>query len=114
MPAQSHASLSQRAMTYGLRTFTALVLVYLIVPVLIVLPLSFSSGQVLAFPMPGLSLQWYRDFFTNPLWTGALANSVIIAVITTTIATLMGTLAAIGLHNSRFRLKSLVMGILVL
>src|SRR4051812_23731537 len=109
MAVQCHAGLSQRAMTYGLRTLTALILVYLIVPVLVVLPLSFSSGQVLAFPMPGLSLQWYHDFFTNPLWTGALANSVVIAVVATTIATLTGTLAAIGLHNSRFRLKSLVM-----
>jgi putative spermidine/putrescine transport system permease protein len=63
--------------------------------------------------MPGWSLQWYVEFFTNPLWTGALANSLLIGSAATVLATALGTLAALGLHGSRFYLKPLIVGLLV-
>src|SRR5690606_12401259 len=98
---------------FALWVFTALVLAYLVLPILVVIPLSFTSGQLLVFPMPGVSLQWYEDFFTNPLWTGALWNSLFIGVVTTVLATALGTLAALGLHNSKFRFKSVVVALLI-
>lgn len=110
----AYASPSQRFLYIAMRVMTGLVLAFLVCPVLIVLPLSFTSGSVLTFPLPGISLQWYEDFFSNPLWTGALANSVFIGVISTVVATLAGTLAAIGIHGSDFKLKSVIVGILIL
>lgn len=101
------------AARFALWVFTALVLAYLVLPILVVIPLSFTSGQLLVFPMPGVSLQWYEDFFTNPLWTGALWNSLFIGVVTTVFATALGTLAALGLHNSKFRFKSVVVALLI-
>ncbi|MEQ8296331.1 MAG: ABC transporter permease [Nitratireductor sp.] len=96
-----------------MRGFVGLILAYLVLPILVVIPLSFTAGQLLVFPIPGYSLQWYEDFFTNPLWTGALWNSVLIGVATTVLATILGTLAALGLHGSQFRLKPVVVALLI-
>ena len=52
---------------YGL---VILIFAYLLFPILIVIPLSFSSGKYLTFPPPGFSLQWYANFFTRSAWTG--------------------------------------------
>ena len=97
----------------GIRAFAVAVLVFLVAPIFVVFPLSFTAGQLLVFPLPGWSLQWYREFFTSPLWTGALLNSLFVGIVTTIVATLLGTMAALGLHGARFRLKPLVMALLV-
>lgn len=112
MAIPSHATPAERAVHVGLRLFTALVLAFLVVPIFVVFPLSFTSGQLLIFPLPGWSLQWYEDFFTNDLWMGALLNSVLIGVAATVVATMLGTAAALGLHGSRFRLKPWIVGLL--
>ena len=109
----AHMTRGERAVFAGSRIFAGLVFVFLVAPIFVVLPLSFTSGQLLVFPLPGLSLQWYREFFTNPLWRGALGNSVFIGVVTTICATTLGTAAALGLHGARFRLKPFVMALLV-
>jgi putative spermidine/putrescine transport system permease protein len=113
MALPAYATPLERAAHIGLRVFAGAVFLYLILPIFVVFPLSFTAGQLLVFPLPGWSLQWYRDFFTNPLWTGALANSLFVGAVVTVIATTLGTLAALGLHGSRFRLKPLVVGLLV-
>jgi len=112
MAIPSHATPLERAVHVGLRLFTGLVMAFLVVPIFVVFPLSFTSGQLLIFPLPGWSLQWYEDFFTNDLWMGALLNSVVIGVAATIVATVLGTAAALGLHGSRFRLKPWIVGLL--
>ena len=62
----------ERALFYAGWVFTGLVLLFLIAPILAVIPLSFNAEPYFSYPMPGLSLQWYRDFFGNERWTGAL------------------------------------------
>jgi putative spermidine/putrescine transport system permease protein len=69
-------------------------------------------GKAFSYPMPGVSLRWY-SFFFNDRWTIALKNSAIIAVCTTIVATILGTLAALGLSRARFPARALVMGILI-
>ena len=113
MAAPAHATRIERVAHLALRVFAGLVLAYLVAPVFVVVPLSFTSSQLLVFPLPGWSLQWYHDFFTNPLWTGALANSLFVGVIVMLTATALGTLAALGLHGSRSSWKALVLGLLV-
>ena len=67
----------------------ALIVVYLIAPMIIVLIISFSSAPFLAFPPPGLSLQWYRKLFGDPEWLGSLITSVQIMLPTGIMATVL-------------------------
>ncbi len=113
MAAATHIPATERAVLIGSRIFTTLVFIFLIAPIFVVVPLSLTAGQLLVFPLPGLSLQWYREFFTSPLWTGALANSVFVALVTTVAATTLGTTAALGLHGARFRFKPILVALLV-
>lgn len=85
-----------RAVVCGLIVF------YLIAPMIIILIISFSSAQFLAFPPPGFSLQWYRKLFADAAWLDALITSVQIMMPTGTIATVLGTAAAVGIARGRF------------
>ena len=55
-----------------------LVAAFLLAPILAILPLSFSAGSFLFYPLPGVSLRWYRDFFGSDFWLPALWNSLLI------------------------------------
>lgn len=93
--------------------FCTAVLIYLIAPILAIMPLSFNSEPFFTYPMPALSLRWYRDFFTDERWLDAVKNSSIIAISTTILATSIGTLAALGLARSNFPMRALVMAFLI-
>ncbi|KAA5614776.1 ABC transporter permease [Rhodovastum atsumiense] len=86
---------------------------FLMAPVLAVLPLSFSSGSYLVYPLPGFSLRWYEDFLTSARWMTALRNSMIVGVSATALAMLLGTLAALGLAQWRSRFKPLVLALVL-
>jgi len=113
MRSGSSTPLIERLALGGGRAFAFAVLAFLVAPIFVVFPLSFTAGQLLVFPLPGWSLQWYREFFTSPLWTGALLNSLFVGIVTTIAATVLGTMAALGLHGARFRLKPFIMALLV-
>ncbi|WGW11460.1 ABC transporter permease [Saxibacter everestensis] len=74
-----------------------LIALWLVAPTLVVIPLSFTSQQSLAFPPTGLSLRWYENFFASPQWIGGLLNSLQIGLMVAVIATVIGTAAAYGL-----------------
>ncbi|WP_346732110.1 ABC transporter permease subunit [Bradyrhizobium sp. 30] len=80
--------------------FVVLVMLYLVVPGVIVIAMSFSSGPYLEFPPSGVSLQWYRSFFENASWTGAAWISVQIGIAVAILSTVLGTLAAFGLNRT--------------
>lgn len=103
----------QRLARWCLRGWAALVLLFLVAPILVVIPLSFSSGSFFHFPLPGLSLRWYRDFFTSGNWLPTVWNSLIVGVSATLIATVLGTLAAFGFWRGQFRGRSLVFALLI-
>ena len=111
--APSGTTLSESAWRYVLWAVCVLVLAFLILPILIIVPLSFSSGTFLTFPLPGLSLRWYQEFFTSAPWQLSLRNSLIVASATTTLATVLGTLAALGLTRARLPGQTLLMGLIV-
>lgn len=104
----------ERALFYLGWLFTALVLLFLIAPILAIIPLSFNAEPYFSYPMPGLSLQWYRDFFGNDRWTGALFLSVKLAVTVTIFATILGTTAALGLSRTNLPFRSILLAILLL
>jgi putative spermidine/putrescine transport system permease protein len=104
----------ERALFYAGWVFTALVLLFLVAPILAVIPLSFNAEPYFSYPMPGLSLQWYRDFFGNERWSGALLLSVKLAVTVTIFSTALGTMAALGLARTQLPLRSVILGLLLL
>jgi putative spermidine/putrescine transport system permease protein/spermidine/putrescine transport system permease protein len=80
-----------RLLTVG---FLGFVFVYIAIPLLVTLLMSFNDGQLIRFPINAWSTRWYGDFFASPQWTQALWNSLQIAVGTTVLSTAAGTLAA--------------------
>ena len=98
-------------LTLGRAAFALLVgliLLYLVIPVLIVVPMSFSSARFLTFPPPGLSLRWYAAFFDSPSWMASARVSLIVATATVLIATPLGTAAAYAIARSSAPLMRLV------
>jgi spermidine/putrescine transport system permease protein len=85
-----------------LRLFFLLMVVFLYAPIAILLIFSFNDSPVPAFPLSGFTLQWYRDFATNPDLKGALSTSAIVATVSSAVAVLLGVLAAIALVRRRF------------
>ncbi|MGF6298244.1 putative spermidine/putrescine transport system permease protein [Paraburkholderia sp. WC7.3d] len=100
----------------GRVSFVALsltVLLFLVLPILVVMPLSFNSQPYFTYPLPGLSLRWYQEFFGSSDWMLALKNTMITGVVSTVIATLLGVTASLGLTSSRIRGKQLITAILI-
>lgn len=93
--------------------YAAAVLLFLIVPVLVIVPLSFNSSAFLSYPLSGFSLRWYETFFHSQEWLGALGNSLLIAPLATLLATVLGVLASMGLVRGEFRGKGIVMAIII-
>jgi len=94
------------------RAFTVLVLLFLIAPIAVVFPLSFSSGELLTLPTPGWSWRWYEDFFTSSKWLLATRNSFVVGIATAALATFLGTLCALGIFLGRFRGKAILIALL--
>ncbi len=98
---------------WALRLCSVAVLLFLLLPILVIVPLSFSASSFLAYPMPGWSLQWYENLFTSDDWARAARNSFIVAPAATLIATVLGTLTAVGLARVQFPGKGLLMSVLI-
>jgi putative spermidine/putrescine transport system permease protein len=90
-----------RILRLGYWTYCALVLLFLLVPIAAIIPLSFSSGSFLAYPLPGLSLRWYQEVLGGGRWLRALGNSLLIGAVATAASVVLGTLAALGLARVR-------------
>ena len=102
------------------RALCVAVFVFLIAPILVIVPLSFNAEPYFTFT-PGmlrldpdaLSLRWYESVATDAQWQRALLNSLGIGICATILATILGSLAALGLANPAMPARSLVMGILI-
>ncbi len=89
----------ERALVVGVAVAS---LIFLFLPVVIVVPMSFSSAQSLQFPPPGLSLRWYVEFFQDAAWKASLVNSLVVATLSSGLALGLGALAAYGLVRGNF------------
>ncbi|MCL6416829.1 ABC transporter permease [Aestuariirhabdus sp. Z084] len=112
-PLERIAHLSYRLFCYG-------VLFFLVMPILIIIPLSFNAEPYFSFSegmlnldSSAFSLRWYQDMVNNSQWINALKNSLIIAIASTFLATSLGTLAALGLARNDMPLRNLVMALLI-
>lgn len=72
------------------------VLTYLLVPILVVLPVSVTDTRFLSLPQHGVSVQHWNRFLHSPDWLGSIGQSFLIGLASTAIAVTLGTLCAIG------------------
>ena len=89
-----------RWLLVGIGLATAL---FLLLPILFIVALSFGSSQWLIFPPPGWTLRWYRELFADPRWLGAILTSAKVAVLVTIASVGLGLLASFGLVRGRFK-----------
>jgi len=111
-------SSSDTQITHGRRLWLyvvgGLVMLFLVIPSLIVIPMSFSDSQYLSFPPQAWSLRWYENYFGSLEWMQATWTSLKAGTLTMLVATPLGTLAAYGLHVSRTRWGALAMLVLAM
>jgi putative spermidine/putrescine transport system permease protein len=99
--------------TWTVRLMGGLVVAVLILPIIVVMIISFSSASYLTFPPPGFSLRWYEQFFSDSNWMRAFWTSAWIATISALMAVGLGTCAALGIVRGDVRGKSAIMLLLV-
>jgi putative spermidine/putrescine transport system permease protein len=97
----------------ALRAFGGLVVVWLVAPVLVVVPLAFAGQRSFVFPPKSYSSRWFSELVDNSEWRDAMVASVRIAVLVVLASTVLGTAAALGLDRSRLRGLAVVRGLLV-
>lgn len=102
------------------RGYAYLVLAFLVAPLLVIVPLSFNAepyftftSKMLTLDPEGYSFRWYRDIVENPQWLEAIGNSLLIALASTFLATVLGTLAAVGLARSNMPFRDFFMALLI-
>ena len=100
--------------------FCSCVLTFLVAPILVIVPLSFNAEPYFTFTEGMLrldpdawSLRWYREVLENGVWARSLANSLVIGISATALATVLGTLAALGLSSPAMPARRFVTGLLI-
>ena len=110
-------SATDTQITHGARLWlyvvAVLVMVWLVIPTLLVIPMSFSASQYLEFPPREWSLRWYKSYFNSTAWMQATVTSLKAGVLTALLATPLATMAAYGLHVSRLRHVNLLLMLLL-
>ena len=84
------------------KIYTALIMVFLFAPMVILLVFSFNEAKSLSV-FSGFSLKWYRELFRDEETLKAVANTLVLAVLAALISTVMGTAAAVGMNKLRSR-----------
>lgn len=90
------------------KVFTALIMIFLFAPIVILLVFSFNEAKSLSV-FSGFSLYWYRELFRDSETLNAVKNTLVLAVCAATISTVMGTAAAVGINKLRNRYLHAVM-----
>ena len=120
MALPTYAGPLERTWYYAFRIICAAIFIFLIAPILIIIPLSFNAEPYFTFTRAmltldpdGYSLRWYRDFWNSTSWMTSIRNSFIIAIGATLVSTFLGTLAALGLSRSHMPFRAAIMGVLI-
>ena len=116
----SYASPLERVWHYAFIAICAGVFLFLIAPLIVIIPLSFNSlpyftftEEMLSLEKEAFSLRWYEDFWSRDVWRQSILNSLFIAVCSTVLATALGTIAALGLSRPHMPFRAFIMGLLI-
>lgn len=96
-----------------LNAYVYAVLVFILVPIVIILPMAFSKTEYLSFPPQGFTFEWFDRFFSDRLWMGALRFSLEIALATAVVSTVIGTMACYALMRGAGALGSIFQTVLI-
>ena len=83
------------------RLYLPLVTVFLLLPLVVLFPVAFTSDNTIIFPPRGYSLRWFESVLTSPQWMGAAATSFRIGVVVAVAATVLAVLLVLGLGRER-------------
>jgi putative spermidine/putrescine transport system permease protein len=97
-----------------LTLYCVAIVVFLLLPLLVIVALSFSPSRFFVFPPTGFSTRWYLNLFTDVRWRNAAIDSLVVGVCASAISTVLGLLAAWGLSESRSKLAGIITAWLVL
>ena len=116
----SYFTLWQRLGMRALKLLAWSVLAFLILPILVIIPLSFNAEPYFSFTEGMLrldpeaySLKWYREIIEDDKWLLAIKNSFYIGLVSTLIATVLGTMAAVGLTRQEMPFQRAIMAMLI-
>lgn len=96
-----------------LKTYAALFFLFMILPIAIVVVISFNAQSSVSFPISGFSLRWFRRFFEYQPYVNSLIVSIEIALLSALVAALIGVPAALALARSNSKLASSVVAFLL-
>ena len=120
MALPSYAGPLETIWYYTFRIICALVFIFLISPLIVIIPLSFNvepyfsfTEGMLALDPEAYSLRWYEEFLGSERWLGSIKNTFIVAIFSTILSMILGTLAALGLSRSELPYKGVIMGLLI-
>ncbi len=116
----TYAGKLETSWSYSFRFICGMIFLFLIMPILVIIPLSFNAEPYFTFT-PGMlaldpdafSIRWYEDIIDNKQWLHAIENSFIIGIFSTLLATFLGTLAALGLSKPYLPYRSVIMALLI-
>ena len=92
------------------KIYMALVLFFLYIPIFVLIVFSFNETKSRSV-FSGFTLEWYERLFKNEIIISSLINTIIIAVVASIAATVLGTLAAIGINSMRKVPKAIVLNV---
>lgn len=104
----------ENRLSWPLRIAVLVVGVWLIVPTLVVIPLSFTDRDSFAFPPQGWSLDYYANFFSDPAWRDAFLTSVVVSAQVVVVSGIVGTAAAFGLARASRSGRAWINGVIML
>lgn len=120
MSLPSYAGPLERTWYYSYRVICGLIFFFLVMPIVVLVPLSFNAEpyftfttEMLTLDPDGYSLRWYKDFLTSDEWLTGIKNSFLIAIASTFLATSLGTIAALGLSRSYIPGRNALMALLI-
>lgn len=109
----SYETRLQRWGRHGFLVLCTFIFFFLLAPIVAVAPLALNDDPYFSFPIRGYSLRWFVQVFTDPAWTLAIRNSLLIGGLATLLSTTLGTLAALGLCHANLPGRRLIMALLI-
>lgn len=94
--------------SWPLWVVTGSAILFLLAPVLLLMPMSLGSAEIIEFPPSTLGIDQYRKFFNHPAWQTAVVNSLQVAVGTSIVSTIIGLMASLAIVRGRFKGKGII------
>jgi len=103
-----------RLIRYLFATMVGLLLFFIVAPVLSVIPASFNHSSFVRLPPLKYSTRWYEAVFDDPMWLASIVTSLQVAVLTTIVCLVLGTLAALAIDRMQNPWRGIFMGLFML